>query len=238
MAVSSTTPNAPLIDLLGATRAQIIGLLHDGGATVAELAAAAGLSQVAIRRQLRELVADHLVQGRTVRSPGPGRPAVEYSLTARGERLFPDRSSDLADDVLTFLHDERGKSEMIAFLRWRQKRQQEHYADALEGMESLDDRIERLAELLSEDGFLAEAQAGTNGYALTQKHCAIKDVAAAHPQLCAFEAALFRDLLGAHVTRRQTIAGGSAACVCNVRPQPDATKPPVTTRGAPDGDQG
>lgn len=219
----SSTPNAPLIDLLGETRAQIVSLLHTGGATVAELASAAGLSHVAIRRHLQQLAGDQLVEGRTVRSEGPGRPAVRYRLTARGERLFPDRSSDLADDVLTFLYDERGKNEMIAFLRWRQKRQHAHYAGALEHIDGLDARVRRLAELLSEDGFLAEAEVAADGYALTQKHCAIKDAAAAHPQLCAFEAALFRDVLGAQLTRRQTIAGGSTACVCEVRPR--STRP-------------
>lgn len=217
--MSSTTANAPLIDLLGETRAQIVGLLHDGAATVAELASAMQLTEVAIRRQVRELVADQLVTGRTMRASGPGRPAVRYSLTARGERLFPDRSSDLADDVLTFLYDERGKAEMIAFLRWRLKRQQAHYAGALDGIETLDDRVERLAELLSQDGFLAEVDADTDGFALTQTHCAIKEAAAAHPQLCAFEAALFREVLGAHVTRRQTIASGAPACVCHVQPR-------------------
>jgi predicted ArsR family transcriptional regulator len=224
--VASTTANAPLIDLLGETRAQIVGLLHDRAATVAELASATRLTEVAIRRQLRELVADQLVSGRTMRASGPGRPAVRYSLTERGERLFPDRSSDLADDVLTFLYDERGKAEMIAFLRWRLKRQQEHYAGALDGIEELDERVERLAELLSQDGFLAEAEAGADGasVALTQTHCAIKEAAAAHPQLCAFEAALFREVLGANVTRRQTIASGAPACVCHVQPRREITR--------------
>jgi predicted ArsR family transcriptional regulator len=236
--VSSTPANAPLIDLLGETRAQIVALLHDAPSTVAELAAAAGLTEMAIRRQLRELVADELVTGRTVRTSGPGRPAVRYRLTPRGERLFPDRSSDLADDVLTFLHDERGKSEMIAFLRWRQKRQQAHYADALDGIGELDDRVQRLAELLSDDGFLAEATSDPDGFALTQTHCAIKEAAAAYPQLCAFEAALFRDVLGARVTRRETIASGATACVCHVEPKTTIPTDPKITGGAPDGHQG
>jgi predicted ArsR family transcriptional regulator len=218
------TPNTPLIDLLGDTRAQVVALLHDGSATVADLAAAAGVSQVAIRRHLQALVADDLVDGQPVASPGPGRPAVLYRLTSRGERLFPDRSSDLVDDVLTFLHDERGKNEMIAFLRWRQKRQQAHYAGELGDIEQFDARLRRLAEMLSEDGFLAEADADADGYTLTQKHCAIKDAAAAHPQLCAFEAALFRELLDARLTRRQTIAGGSTACVCHVHPRSDTER--------------
>lgn len=238
----STTSNAPLIDLLGETRAQIVSLLHERSATVADLASALGLTQMAIRRHLRELVADQLVAGRTVRSAGPGRPAVNYSLTERGERLFPDRSSDLADDVLTFLYDERGKSEMIAFLRWRQKRQQARYAEALDGVDGLDARVERLAQLLSDDGFLAQVRADDDGYALTQTHCAIKEAAAAHPQLCAFEAALFRDVLGAQVTRRETIAGGAPACVCHVRAPRATTRPDSSaipaSGGAPDGDQG
>jgi predicted ArsR family transcriptional regulator len=233
-----TTPNTPLINLLGETRAQVVARLHDGGATVAELADAAGVSQVAVRRHLQALVADELVDGAPVPAPGPGRPAVRYRLTARGERLFPDRSSDLAGDVLTFLHDERGKSEMIAFLRWRQKRQQAHYAGELDGIAGFDARLRRLAEMLSEDGFLAEVDAAADGYTLTQKHCAIKDAAAAHPQLCAFEAALFREVLDARVTRRQTIAGGSTACVCHVHPRSDTTERPLTTRGVRDGDQG
>lgn len=223
--MSSTTSNAPLIDLLGETRAQIVGLLHDGDATVADLASATQLSAVAIRRQLRELVADQLVIGHAMPASGRGRPAMRYSLTARGERLFPDRSSDLADDVLTFLYDERGKAEMIAFLRWRLKRQQAHYAGALDGITGLDDRVERLAELLSQDGFLAEADSAADGFALTQTHCAIKEAAAAHPQLCAFEAALFREVLGAQVTRRQTIASGAPACVCHVQPRHEITGP-------------
>jgi predicted ArsR family transcriptional regulator len=232
-----TTPYTPLIDLLGQTRAQVVALLHDGNATVADLAAAAGVSQVAIRRHLQALVADDLVDGQPVAAPGPGRPAVRYRLTPRGERLFPDRSSDLADDVLTFLHDERGKNEMIAFLRWRQKRQQAHYAGELDDIEQFDTRVRRLAEMLSEDGFLAEVAVDADGYTLTQKHCAIKDAAAAHPQLCAFEAALFREVLDARVTRRQTIAGGSTACVCHVHPRSETTERSATTRGVRDGDQ-
>ena len=234
-----TTPNTPLIDLLGETRAQVVARLHDGGATVAELAAAVDVSQVAVRRHLQALVADGLVAGEPVPVHGPGRPAVRYRLTARGERLFPDRSSALAGDVLTFLHDERGKNEMIAFLRWRQKRQHEHYAGELDGIDGFDARLRRLAEMLSEDGFLAEVDTDGDGYRLTQKHCAIKDAAAAHPQLCAFEAALFRELLDARVTRRQTIAGGSKACVCHVHaPRSDTTERSLTTRGVRDGDQG
>lgn len=215
----TTGPSTPLIDLLGETRAQVVALLHERARTVAELIGATGLSHEAVRRHLRALVADGLAQGTADAPSGPGRPATRYGLTPRGERLFPDRSADLADDVLTFLHDERGRAEMLAFLRWRQVRQQERYAEELRGADGLRERVARLAELLSEDGFLADVVVDDDGgVALAQRHCAIKDVAAAHPQLCAFEAALFRQLLDADVSRRQTIAGGAPACVCHIAP--------------------
>lgn len=230
----SSGPDAPLIDLLGTTRAQIVDLLHHGARTVSELTHVTELSHEAVRRHLRELVADGLAVGRADAPVGRGRPATRYRLSARGERLYPDRSADLADDVLTFLHDERGRNEMVAFLRWRQGRQREHYAAALEQTNDLGERVSRLAQLLTDDGFLADGEAHDDGFTLTQRHCAIKDVAAAHPQLCAFEAALFREVLGARVTRRRTIAAGAPACVCTISPKHDTTNP----QGARDGDHG
>jgi predicted ArsR family transcriptional regulator len=56
---------------------------------------------------------------------------------------------------------------------------------------------------------------------LRQDHCAIKAVAEEHPELCAYEASTFRKLLGAKLSRRQTIAGGADACICHITPIPD-----------------
>ena len=65
---------------------------------------------------------------------------------------------------------------------------------------------------------------------LRQEHCAIADVARDHPELCAYEAAMFQRVLGASVSRRETIAGGANACVCTIKTNPNT--------GAPDGHEG
>jgi predicted ArsR family transcriptional regulator len=212
----------PLVDLLGETRAQVVDLLRPGSLSVAELARRLGLTEPAVRRHLAALERDGLVSSETVRRNGPGRPGARYALSERGRRLYPDRSAELANELLDELEREYGRGALLAFLRRRQQRQAERYASELEGIDSLAERTARLAELLSEDGFMAgsdsvAAPGGATVLQLSQGHCAITQVAAAHPEICAYEAALFRDLLGGKLSRRQTIAGGAGMCVCTVQ---------------------
>lgn len=215
-------PTAPLTDLLGETRAQIVTLLRSQGRTVAALAEALGLSEVAVRRHLRVLEGDDLVHAETVRRDGPGRPGMRYALTDRAARLFPDRYAELAGDLLTYLEEEHGRSTLLEFLRWRSARQSDRYADVRAAGDAAA-RAATLADLLDRDGFMARVEATTNERGLPvlelrQGHCAVADVAAEHPEICAYEAALFRDLLGAKVSRRETIAGGANECVCTIVP--------------------
>jgi predicted ArsR family transcriptional regulator len=243
------------VDLLGETRGRVVALLRSGPRGVAAIAAELGLSEVAVRRHLQILERDRLIVAETVRRRGPGRPWSQYTLTPKARRLFPDSSADFANEVLDYVETEHGRTDLLRFLRWRQERQEARYAAGLAGL-SQDDtagRAKRLAELLSEDGFLSQAveRPAPDGRAmltLTQGHCAIKEVAQRHPEVCAFEAALFQRLLGSKLSRRQTIAGGAGECVCHITPHEavsaGATAPPTTltvsttSTGAEHGDQG
>lgn len=217
-----------LVDLLGGTRADIVDVLRNRPGSVADLAVALDLSEAAIRRHIQVLERDGLVSAQTVRRDGPGRPSAHYALTDKAMRLFPDRSAEIANELLEFVEAQYGRSAYLQFLRWRQERQGARYAAALrvgapDGLPA--ERAELLAELLSEDGFMAEAgeatlPEGATVLQLRQRHCAVKEIAEAHPEVCAYEAALFQRLLGAKVSRRSTIAGGAGECVCTITPQP------------------
>lgn len=218
---------AVLVDLLGDTRASIVDQLRRQTQSVAELAAALQLSEVAIRRHLHVLERDGLIEAETVRRDGPGRPSSVYALTDRAHRLFPDNSAQLAIELLTYLEEEHGHEALLGFMRWRATRQGGRYAMALDGIAG-SDGAERLAELLSEDGYLAEAEQVTDAdgrtvLELTQGHCAIKEIAEQHPEICAYETQLFSELLGTTVSREKTIAGGAPACVCHITDDPDDT---------------
>jgi predicted ArsR family transcriptional regulator len=177
----------------------------------------------------------------TVRREGRGRPGSRYRLTAKARRLFPDRSAELANELFDFISDRHGRPELLAFLRWRAERQSAHFAAALADATTLPERAEALAGALTVEGFDSSVQTvtapdGATLLQLKQGHCAIADVAREHPELCAFEASLFKVLLGARLSRRQTIAGGADACVCTITPSATESSPDLQHRRS-DGDK-
>ena len=222
--VTTTTPaDLGLVALLGDSRARLVQLLRTEPAPVSRIAEALEMSEVAVRHHLQILERDGFVSAETVRGKGRGRPSSQYALTDNARRLFPDNSAELANELLDYLGDEHGRSELQRFLRWRAERHAGRYAQALDGAETTGERVERLAEVLSTDGFASSAQTvttpdGATVLELRQDHCAIKAVAEQHPELCAYEASTFKNLLGAKLSRRQTIAGGADACVCHITP--------------------
>ncbi|WP_165492250.1 helix-turn-helix transcriptional regulator [Egibacter rhizosphaerae] len=227
------TTDGALVDLLGETRARVVGLVHRGPRTVAELAAELDLSDVAVRRHVHELEQDGLVEGRLEPASGRGRPGTRYQLTGRGERLFPDRSAALAGDLLEFLGSDEG---LEGFLAWRRERQRARYAEAVQSRD-VETRTRALAEQLTADGYEARVERtaderGRTVLRLTQEHCAIRQLAASYPQLCGAEEQMFADLLGAPLARTQTQAGGAGRCVCEIPLDEPAADDP--TRNDPD----
>lgn len=206
-----------LVALLGEQRAAIVDRLRrEGDATVAQLAVLLDISEVATRRHLGVLENTGLVDNYTVAS-GRGRPAAHYRLTEAANGLFPQRYDQFAGEVLDFLAATQGREGLRAFLRWRLEREVAGLRDAVTAKD-LHERLEQLADALSNAGFEASVTPQRDGFTLKQEHCAIYDVAKEHPEVCAYEAASFSKVLGRDVTvsRRQTLATGSHACVCVV----------------------
>lgn len=207
-----------LLALLGEQRAAIVDHLrrHDD-ASVSELAEMLGISEVATRRHLGVLEDDGLIAARRVRQ-GRGRPASRYALTEAARALFPQRYDALAAEMFTYLTDTHGRDGLRAFLRWRMQREVDSLREAVTA-EDLHGRLDQLASALSEAGFEASVTPDGGGFRLRQQHCTIEGIAREHPEVCAFEAASFSRVLGQDVvlSRRETLAGGGAACVCHVR---------------------
>lgn len=229
-----------LVSLLGDQRAALVlHLRRAGDATVCDLAAHLGVSDVATRRHLGVLEDEDLVASRDV-VDGPGRPARHYRLTERAERLFPQRVADVADELLQFIEDTQGRDGLRAYLAWRLERQCAELEDQVTA-DRLDERLAQLAQALSEAGFDARVErvSGPSGpeggsaptgerFLLRQEHCAIYDVAKDHPELCAWEAASFSKVLGRDVrlSRQQTRTNGATACVCCITPRAEDAPPP------------
>lgn len=211
------TSSASLVRLLGDTRAAIVSHLRtQGSASVSELAGMLGISEVATRRHVTVLEEDGFIWAQVVRQ-ARGRPAARYALTEGSERLFPQRYGQLASEVLDFLTQQHGREGLLSFLRWRMDRETAGLGDVVTAQD-LHDRLDQLAASLSDAGFEAKVESTGEGFNLVQNNCTIADVAREHPEVCAYEAAAFSQVLGSDValSRRDTLATGAAACVCTV----------------------
>lgn len=223
-----TREAASVVSLLGEQRSAIVRhLQHTPDASVRDVAELLDVSEVAARRHLSVLEDDGYVAASEHRD-GPGRPARRYRLTEQARRLFPHRYAEMADELLTFITTQQGRDGLRAYLRWRLEQQTASLGQQVTAAD-LNERLRQLAGALSEEGFEATVTEDGNGFLLRQEHCAIYDVAREHPEMCTYEAATFSKVLGNDVqlSRRETMAAGSNACVCCVTPKtsPDSFPP-------------
>ncbi len=217
----TTTPDTPgLVALLGEPRATIVRLLRDRGALSAgELADELGISDVAVRKHLAVLEDEGFIGAETVKQPR-GRPVARYHLSDRARHLFPSRYAAMATELLDFIADKHGRDGLREYLQWRVDRETARLADEVTA-DGIEGRLAQLSEALTAAGYESTLSADGTSFELTQHHCAIYDVAEQHPEMCAYEAATFKAVLGEDVrlSRRETLATGGAACVCTVTPK-------------------
>src|SRR3954467_12434111 len=185
-------------------------------ATAPELASGFGLTDTAVRQHLEALEALGLVERSASEPAGRGRPPVPWHLTSLATSLFPDRHGDLTVELLGSIRTALGEDGLSKVIGTRAKAQEDAYRHALpEGGCPLAERVLRLAEVRSAEGYLAESVAADDGSVLlVEHHCPIAEAARACTGLCQSELELFRRVLGDDVTveRTQHLMAGDMRC--------------------------
>jgi predicted ArsR family transcriptional regulator len=190
----------------GGTRERIVLLLRRHGRLSApQLAELLQLSSVGLRRHLAMLERDGLVTS-VVEKPKRGRPTAVYRLTDAGLETFPRHYDEVAREALAFLKGQDAAT-LAQFLAWRNERLAASYAGRVEGA-TLAERTDALAEVLNEQGFMAEVEPADGGLRLCQHNCTVEHLATELPDLCASE----ERLLGTRVERESTIVDGAVRC--------------------------
>jgi predicted ArsR family transcriptional regulator len=234
--IEPTAPRRPAhVDEAG-TRERVLELIVERGpVSAATLARVLDLTPAAVRRHTTHLqdlgqICVHEPTGTAQR--GRGRPARHYVATDAGRSVLTDAYSDLATQALQFLRDVAGTGALDAFAEARVGELERRYAPLLEQAGPVPAaRLHALAAALTADGYAATTRAvGPQGFALQlcQGHCPVQDVAQAFPQLCEAETQAFSRLLGVHVQRLATLAGGGHVCTTHV--PLSAVPTPLTTR--------
>ena len=219
-------------DRAGGTRERILVLLRRHGRMSAPgLAQLLQLTSVGVRRHLAVLERDGLVSS-ALEKPRRGRPTAVYRLTDAGLETFPRHYDEVAREALAFLKD-RDAAALSQFLAWRNERLAASYAGRVEGA-TLAERTDALAEVLNEQGFMAEVEpTDDGGLRLCQHNCTVEHLATELPDLCASEAELFERLLGTRVERETTIVDGAVRCETRIDLVPRAKRAPNRTTPSP-----
>jgi predicted ArsR family transcriptional regulator len=202
------------------TRSRVLRAVSARGpVTAAELGRLLELTPAAVRRHLDVLVEQGAITEHesTAAPRGRGRPARAYVMGEAGHEALGTDYDSLALEVLHHLTAQLGSGAVAEFVRERLRGTEERYAERLATVG--DDpaaRAELLVEALTEDGFAASARpvgsGGFSGVQLCQGHCPVRHVAAQFPEFCEAETDAFSRLLGVHVQRLATLAGGDHVC--------------------------
>ena len=209
------------------TRRAITKLLKtEGPIDSAQLAERLGLTAMAIRQHLYTLQREGLVTSEE--RPVPiGRPAKFWRLTREADRLFPEAYAELSVALIDSVKDAFGEEGLERVLTSRCARQRTDYAKRIKPNAPLKKKLEALAQVRSEEGYMAEIRKeGEGSYLLVENHCPICAAANACQGFCSTELELFRSVLGPGVSveRTEHIVKGDHRCVYLITSNPQITQ--------------
>ncbi|MFM7574646.1 MAG: iron-sulfur cluster biosynthesis transcriptional regulator SufR [Snowella sp.] len=185
-----------------------------------ELAEVLAISPQAIRRHLKDLETEGLIEHRAVQE-GMGRPQYYYYLSKQGRDRFPNRYGEFAVSFLDTLMETVGEKQVGEVLKKQWERKADEYRQRIGGG-SLQARVEKLVELRREEGYMAELHdfdenvtepKTAEKFILAEHHCAISEVAESYPTVCGHELEMFGAILpDCAIERTHWINNGEHSC--------------------------
>lgn len=185
-----------------------------GKSTIKELAQAADVSPVSVRHHIASLLADGLIQAEVVKH-GVGRPRHSYSLTEAAMELFPTRYLRLTNRLLEEIKGSMPEAmvqELFSAVALAMARE---YAVELAGL-PLERRLERLLELLEDEGFTADVVRRGDNWLIRELSCPYFRVGQHHPEICTVDQRFIATALSLPVERVTCLLDGDIHCTFSI----------------------
>lgn len=158
-------------------------LKKDYECTMRELMVYFDISEVAVRRHLRELENQGFIMKEEVKQE-IGRPYYVYRLTKKGHQTFPNQYEQLPVELLEDLEEVQGKEAVKEVLDRRMEREKAYYQERLTS-DNFDEKIAEIARLQDKKGYMIEYEKTPEGdYKVTNYNCPILNVASKYARLC------------------------------------------------------
>ena len=186
------------------TNIKILEILKWGGpASQESLAKELNLSTMAVSKHLTNYLQQGLVSY-VEKKQERGRPIKFWSPTREADRFFPDTHNRLAQSLITITKEALGDEALEKLLGVHTAKKVEQYCEELKPFESVKERVQRLAHIRNQEGYLAEFQEEDDTLILIENHCPICDVASQCGDLCNSELKVMEQVLGPNIKIERT----------------------------------
>lgn len=170
------------------------------------------ISEIAIRRHLRELISQGLIQEKAVKQE-IGRPYHKYKLTSLGHETFPNQDNSLPLEILSDLESTLGREAVSTVLAQRKQRESNAYQAKIKD-KSFDEQIKSIADLQDKEGYMVEYKKNPDGsFEIINYNCPVYSIAATYNEVCDNEkAVLEKTFPNSKVTSESRITEGKKNC--------------------------
>lgn len=177
-----------------------------------------GMTTMGIRQHVLQLEQSELLNSFD-RNEKVGRPSRYWQLTDKANQQFPDRHNDLTLSLIDNVRDVFGETGLDKLIDQREKLTLAHYQASLKPYRSLLGKLNKLVEIRSSEGYMAELGRDDEGnWLLIENHCPICAAANQCQSFCRSELNIFASCLQAEVTRQEYILDGGRRCCYRIIP--------------------
>jgi predicted ArsR family transcriptional regulator len=177
--------------LKGDSQAALLRLLRRTDQSIAALAGQLGLSDNAVRTHMAALERDGLVEPAGTQRDTGGKPARMYTLTRRGEELFPKAYAAVLGALAEEIARQEGSGRAIELLRAVGQR-----IGAGTPAGDPESRVALAADSLKRLGGDVTVTRDAEGWRIQGFGCPLSQVTGSHPQVCELVRALVEEISG------------------------------------------
>lgn len=189
-----------------------------GPISTAVIAKDLAMTGEAARQHIQKLTSLGLVEGvQCMSQTGAGRPKQNWLLTELGHQRFPDTHAQLVLQLIDSVRHIFGEEGIDKLIRQREGEIKNKYQSRC-GELPFVERLQMLADVRSEEGYMARVEQDGDSWLFIENHCPICAAATVCQNFCRSELQLFRDIMGENVTveREQYLLDGAGRCVYRI----------------------
>ncbi len=152
-----------------------------------------------------------------------GRPTIHYSLTAKGDRLFPSGDAHLLRELIGFLQENDEEKLLERFFSTYWKGRVDEVKSQLQAYEgaAVDQKAEALKEILHMEGFMPEYEIDEDNTLIFKEcNCPFTEAVRKTRLPCQLEAQFFEEIWESPLERVSYIPDGNAACTYHLKIKP------------------